>query len=97
VAQAVARSASVRWACANATPDWGGLLVAVGASGADLRPDRIELRLGQMPVMVEGMPVGFDARAIIQALSVPEIELMVDLHMGNQSAIVWTCTLPDER
>ncbi|MFL5806658.1 MAG: bifunctional glutamate N-acetyltransferase/amino-acid acetyltransferase ArgJ [Roseiflexaceae bacterium] len=96
VATAVARSPSVRWACANATPDWGGLLVAVGASGADLRPDRLELRMGQTPVMVEGMPVGLDTRAIIQALSGPEIELTVDLHMGGQSTTVWTCTIPDE-
>ncbi len=46
--------------------------------------------------MVEGMPVGLDTRAIIQALSGPEIELTVDLHMGGQSTTVWTCTIPDE-
>jgi glutamate N-acetyltransferase / amino-acid N-acetyltransferase len=96
MAQAIARSSSVRWACANAAPDWGGLLVAVGASGADLRPDRLELRLGQTPVMLEGLPVGFDARAIVQALSGAEIELTVDLHMGSQGAIIWTCTTADE-
>jgi glutamate N-acetyltransferase/amino-acid N-acetyltransferase len=87
----------VRWACTNAAPDWGGLLVAVGASGTELRPDRLELRIGPTPVMFEGMPVGFDSRAIVQALSGPEIELIVDLHIGNQSTSVWTCTLTDER
>jgi glutamate N-acetyltransferase / amino-acid N-acetyltransferase len=97
IAQSVARSSSVRWACTNAAPDWGGLLVAVGASGTELRPDRLELRIGPTPVMFEGMPVGFDSRAIVQALSGPEIELIVDLHIGNQSASVWTCTLTDER
>jgi glutamate N-acetyltransferase / amino-acid N-acetyltransferase len=97
IAQAIARSSSVRWACANAAPDWGGLLVAVGASGVDLRPDRLELRMGQTPVMAEGMPVGFDARAIVQALSGPEIELTADLHMGSHGATIWTCTTSDER
>ncbi|MFN8566880.1 MAG: bifunctional ornithine acetyltransferase/N-acetylglutamate synthase [Kouleothrix sp.] len=46
---------SVRWACAQSVPDWGGMLVAVGASGADLRPDLLELRLGAVPVMLEGI------------------------------------------
>jgi glutamate N-acetyltransferase/amino-acid N-acetyltransferase len=97
VAHAVARSSSVRWACAQAAPDWGGLLVAVGASGAEIRPDRLELRIGSVPVMFEGIPVGYDGRAIVQALSGSEIELLVDLHIGNHSATVWTCTSADER
>jgi glutamate N-acetyltransferase / amino-acid N-acetyltransferase len=92
IAQAVARSASVRWACANAVPDWGGLLVAVGSSGAELRPDLLELRIGPTPVMVEGAAAHFDAKTVVQTLSSQEIELVIDLHMGNQSATVWTCT-----
>jgi glutamate N-acetyltransferase/amino-acid N-acetyltransferase len=96
IALAVARSSSVRWACAQAVADWGGLLVAVGASGVDLRPDLLELRLGQTPVMVEGAPVSFDPATVVQTLSNPEIELVVDLHMGNHSAAIWTCTAPVE-
>jgi glutamate N-acetyltransferase/amino-acid N-acetyltransferase len=95
-AQAVAHSASVRWACAHAVPDWGGMLVAVGSCGAELRPDLLELRIGNTPVMIEGSAVGFDPRAIVQTLSNPEIELLVDLHMGNHSATIWTCTTPAE-
>lgn len=96
IALAVARSASVRWACANAVVDWGGLLVAVGSSGAELRPDLLELRLGQVPVMIDGMPVKFDAALAVQALSGPEIDLVVDVHMGPSSATIWTCTAPVE-
>jgi glutamate N-acetyltransferase/amino-acid N-acetyltransferase len=90
----VARSASVRWACANGVADWGGLLAAVGSSGVDLRPDLLELRLGQVPVMLDGVPVKFDSAAVVQALSGPEIELVVDLHVGTGSATVWTCSVP---
>jgi len=94
VAQAVARSASVRWACARASTDWGGLLVAVGAAGAELRPDMLELRLGPATVMLNGMPAAFDQKSAVQALSGPEAELTVDLHMGAHSAMIWTCTTP---
>ena len=92
IAQTVARSASVRWACANAVADWGGLLVAVGASGAELRPDLLELRIGPTAVMLEGAATHFDAKTVVQTLSSQEIELVVDLHMGNHSTTVWTCT-----
>jgi glutamate N-acetyltransferase/amino-acid N-acetyltransferase len=97
IALAVARSAAVRWACANANPDWGGLLVAIGASGVELRPELLELRFGPIPVMSEGMPARFETVKMVQVLSNPEIELVVDLHMGSNSASVWTCTGPPER
>jgi glutamate N-acetyltransferase/amino-acid N-acetyltransferase len=94
VALAVARSAGVRSACARGVADWGGILVAVGASGCELRADAIELRVGQVTVMADGTAVRYDQSAIIQAVSGPEIDLTVDLHMGTIAATVWTCTTP---
>ena len=96
IATAVARSPSVRWACARAIPDWGSLLVAVGASGVALHPELLELRLGQIPVMLEGLATPFDPIAAIQVLSGNEIEIVIDLHHGIHSATKWTCTGLDE-
>jgi glutamate N-acetyltransferase/amino-acid N-acetyltransferase len=96
IAEVVARSAAVRWACANGVADWGGLLAAVGASGVDMRPDLLELRIGTVLVMLDGMPVSFDAADIVQVLSSSEIELSVDLHLGTSNATVWTCTTPKD-
>jgi glutamate N-acetyltransferase / amino-acid N-acetyltransferase len=94
VALTVARSSSVRWAYAKGTPDWGGLLVAVGASGVELRPEALELRLGAVTVMADGTAARFDQSALVQAISGPEVELTVDLHIGASAATVWTCTTP---
>lgn len=96
VAMAVARSSSVRWACAHAVIDWGGMLVAVGASGADIRPDAIELRIGAAVVMLDGAPIEFDRAIAIQALLSSEIELTIDLHIGTSATTVWTCVRPME-
>ncbi|MCS6937792.1 MAG: bifunctional ornithine acetyltransferase/N-acetylglutamate synthase [Roseiflexaceae bacterium] len=92
VARAVARSTAVRHMCARNLPDWGGMLVAVGASGVDLRPDLLELRIGAVTVMDDGLPTRFDQSALVQALSGPEVELVIDLHTGAGTATVWTCT-----
>lgn len=91
-ALSVARSSSVRWACANASADWGGMLAAVGASGVAFRPDLLDLWLGSIPVMLEGSAVPFDMTAAIQTLSGSDIDLTIDLHMGLHQATVWTST-----
>lgn len=96
VALAVARSTGVRGAVARSVPDWGALLVAVGGSGAELRADLLELRLGGVPVMEEGLPVQYEPAAALQAISGGEVELAVDLHLGTGSGSIWTCTLPNE-
>jgi glutamate N-acetyltransferase/amino-acid N-acetyltransferase len=92
IAVSIAQSAAVRWACAHSVADWGGLLVAVGASEAEMRPDLLELRLGNVVVLREGVGVAYDPTAAVQALSSSEIELTVDLHIGNHSATIWTGT-----
>lgn len=92
VAQVVARSTAVRRCCAQSQPDWGAVLAAVGASGRDLRPELLELRVGNLLLMLEGVSVPFDQNMALQLFSNPEIEFVVDLHLGPSTAVVWTCT-----
>lgn len=92
IADTIASSASVRRACVQGEADWGALLTAVGSSETELRPDLLELRIGNIPVMLEGAAVEFDASQIAKHMSGPEIEFVVDMHMGIGSTVVWTCT-----
>ncbi len=92
VAETVARSASLQRICAQGTPDWGTLLAAVGASGVDLRPDLLELRIDNLLLMHEGIPTAFNQQIALQLFSGPEINFTVDLHLGSDTATMWTCT-----
>lgn len=92
VAQAVARSTAVRRACNEGRSDWGTLLAAVGASGIDMRPELLDLYVGDLLLMLEGVPVSFDANMALQLFSNPEIEFIIDLHVGPGAATIWTCT-----
>ena len=92
VGLAVARSSSVRHSCAHDSGDWGSIMVAVGASGADLRPDMLEIRVGQVTVMVDGCVTRFDNEALVSAFSGAAIELTIDLHMGTSTTTIWTVT-----
>lgn len=97
VARAIALSSAVRTMCARGLPEWGGLLVAVGSSGVDVRPDILELRIGSVLVMDDGLPMRYETSMLIQALSGPEIDIVADLHMGSGSAIIWSCTVGAEQ
>lgn len=92
VAESVVRSSGVRRACAQGRPDWGALLTAVGSSGAEMRPDLLELRIGGSQVMLEGVARPFDSALVTKHVSGTEIELVVDMHLGMGTATMWTCT-----
>lgn len=92
VAQMVARSQAVRNACAQGRPDWGTILAAVGASGTEMRPELLDLYVGDLLLMLEGVPVSFDPTLALQLFSSPEIEFTIDLHLGPVGTTMWTCT-----
>jgi glutamate N-acetyltransferase/amino-acid N-acetyltransferase len=92
IAQMVARSYGVREACAQGKPDWGTILAAVGAAGTDIRTELLDIYIGDLLLMFEGLPVSFDHNVALQLFSGPEIELIIDLHLGPGAATMWTCT-----
>lgn len=92
MAQVVARSHAVRCACAQGQPDWGTILAAVGASGVEIRPELVDLYVGDLLLMLEGVPVSFDQSLALQLFSSPEIGFTIDLHLGPGSTTIWTCT-----
>jgi len=96
ICDVVARSSSLRSACTRNVPDWGSLLAAIGSSEADLRPELLELRIGQVVLMLEGLPCPFDQAMALQLFTSPEIDFTIDMHLGPSEATVLTCTWPDE-
>jgi glutamate N-acetyltransferase / amino-acid N-acetyltransferase len=96
VADAIAASRSLRSALRRGICDWGPLLAAVGGSGAELRPELLDLRVGGVQVLQEGQAIAYDGAAALQAFSNPEIEFGVDLNAGPVELNVWTCTWHEE-
>jgi glutamate N-acetyltransferase/amino-acid N-acetyltransferase len=96
IALAVVRSSAVRAACRRGAPDWGTILAAIGASGAELRPELLELRVSGLLLMQEGLPVTHEPIAAVQAFSGQEIHLVIDLHLGPIETSMWTCTWSDD-
>lgn len=96
VANSVACSRALRSALRRPIYDWGPLLAAVGASGAELRPELLDLRVGGVLVLQEGQAVAYDSAAALQAVAGPELEFVIDLNAGPVELNVWTCTWHEE-
>lgn len=92
IALTVSRSRAVHSVCERGEPDWGTILAAVGASNIEVRPEVLDLYVGHMPLMKEGLPASFDENVALQLFSSTDIELIIDLHLGAGTATMLTCT-----
>ena len=82
-ARSVAGSNLTKCAVHGADPNWGRILCAVGYSGAEVNPTRLELPHRGGVRGEGGTPVAFDDAAAHAALTGSEVTIRVDLHLGN--------------
>ena len=92
-AKAVAHSPLVKTAIYGADPNWGRVLCAVGYSGAEVDPDRVSLRFGDLELVSGGRPLSYDEARAAAILRQPEVTITIDLGLGGGEATVWTCDL----
>lgn len=94
-ARAVAQSQLVKCSWFGGDPYWGRVLSELGASGAFLDPDRVDIAYNGFTICTGGVaaPGAFDAEALAKSMQQKEIEVVADLHLGNGSATVTTVDL----
>jgi glutamate N-acetyltransferase/amino-acid N-acetyltransferase len=73
--------------------NWGRILAAVGASGIDFDPARVEILFDDLPVLRQNFVIDFSEDRAREILARKEIPITVDLHRGSESASFWTCDL----
>lgn len=88
-------TASPLWQCAVAggDPNWGRVIAALGASGAELVHDRIDLTLGDVGVVRSGVAVAYEQADAKRAVNGVDVAVSVDLHQGSYEATAWGCDL----
>ncbi|HET9770475.1 MAG TPA: bifunctional ornithine acetyltransferase/N-acetylglutamate synthase, partial [Acidimicrobiia bacterium] len=94
-ARAVAQSQLVKCSWFGGDPYWGRVLSELGASGAFLDPDRVDIAYNGFTICIVGVaaPGGFDPEGLAKSMQQKEIEVVADLHLGNGSATVTTVDL----
>ena len=96
-AKAIAHSPLVKTAWAGCDPNWGRLVAAIGYSGAEIDPDRIDIWFGEMRICRDGgRAAEFDEKAAHAYLRQEEFSISIDLNQGPGSCIFWTTDLTTE-
>ena len=95
-AKSVSESLLVKTAIHGEIPNWGRIFAAAGYSGADMAPEKMSLRFGNVEVVRGGTPVPGWAEALAPLLKQPEYSLELDLGVADAEAVFWTTDLSAE-
>lgn len=101
--QAVLLSKSI--ACSNLTKtaiaghdaNWGRILCAMGYSGAQFDPEKVDLffesAAGKLQIVKDGLATDYSEEKATEILSKPHIIATADIKMGTEKATAWGCDL----
>ena len=93
VARAVANSPLVKTAVFGHDANWGRVAAAAGKCGVPFDQARVDIDFMGVPVCRAGLTVPMDEEDMLRRFEAPEIDITVDLGMGEDAARVWTCDL----
>jgi glutamate N-acetyltransferase/amino-acid N-acetyltransferase len=97
IAKAIAHSPLVKTAWAGCDPNWGRLMAAIGYSGAQIDPERIDIQFGELEICRDGgRAPEFDEAAAHAYIEQPEFSIAIQLHQGAGSCVFWTTDLTHE-
>ncbi|MCY3681099.1 MAG: bifunctional glutamate N-acetyltransferase/amino-acid acetyltransferase ArgJ [Gemmatimonadetes bacterium] len=93
VGLSVANSNLVKTAVFGRDPNWGRILCAAGYAGVDIDPDRTAVSMAGIPIYDNGSGLPFDQGHAIEALGASDIDIDINLNIGEASATIYTCDL----
>lgn len=77
--------------------NWGRILCAMGYSGAQFDPEKVDLyfesRAGKIKIIENGVSTGYSEEEATKILSEDEVTAIADIKMGEAEATAWGCDL----
>jgi glutamate N-acetyltransferase/amino-acid N-acetyltransferase len=77
--------------------NWGRILCAMGYSGAQFDPEKVDLffesAAGKLQIIKDGVAVDYSEEEATKILSEPEVTAIADIKMGDAKATAWGCDL----
>jgi glutamate N-acetyltransferase / amino-acid N-acetyltransferase len=94
IAKSIGNSPLVKTAIAGEDPNWGRVVMAVGKAGEAADRDKLAIRFGDIEVAKDGeVAPGYREERGAAYMERPEIEITVDVGVGEEAATIWTCDL----
>ncbi len=97
LAKAIACSNLTKAAIAGHDANWGRIICAMGYSGAQFDPEKVDLffesSAGKIQIAQDGVAVDYSEEKATEILSQPVVIATADVKMGNEKATAWGCDL----
>ncbi len=94
IALSIANSPLVKTAIAAEDANWGRIVMAVGKAGEAADRDKLLINIGGTVITEAGKVVeDYDEGPVATHMKGDEIDIMVDIGIGNGAWTVWTCDL----
>ncbi|MEQ2473220.1 bifunctional glutamate N-acetyltransferase/amino-acid acetyltransferase ArgJ [Laedolimicola intestinihominis] len=97
LSKSVVTSSLVKAAIYGHDANWGRILCAMGYSGAQFDPEKVDLffesAAGKIQIIENGVAVNYSEEEATRILSEPEVTAIADVKMGDATATAWGCDL----
>ena len=88
----IANSPLFKTAIAGEDPNWGRVIMAVGKSGENIIPNKVQIKIGNFLVAEQSkVAKDYDESEIKKYMQWNSIDLEVNLNLGHASFTVYTC------
>ena len=88
----IANSPLFKTAIAGEDPNWGRVIMAVGKSGENIIPNKVQIKIGNFLVAEQSkVAKDYDESEIKKYMEWNSIDLEVNLNLGHASFTVYTC------
>lgn len=97
LAKSVVTSNLTKCAIFGHDANWGRMLCAMGYSGADFDPEKVDIyfesKAGKIKIVENGVAANYSEEKATEILSQNPIAAIVDIQSGNEKATAWGCDL----
>ena len=97
LSKSIACSNLVKTAIAGHDANWGRIICAMGYSGAQFDPEKVDLffesEAGKIQIVENGVGTNFDEDRATEILSKEVVIATADIKMGTEKATAWGCDL----
>ncbi len=100
LSKSVITSNLVKTAVYGSDANWGRILCALGYSGVDFDPEKVDLWIesaaGRLQLVENGMATDYSEETATEILSQKEVTVTADMKQGEAGAVAWGCDLTYE-
>ena len=96
VSNAVVSSSLVKTAIFGKDPNWGRIMMAIGNANAEILRDKIKIYVNGIQIAEEGKSISFHYQSVLSALNKFQIDIVIDLGIGNGRGMAWGSDLTEE-